>query len=163
MSVFGGAKNIIFDTLNVDIMEKYEGAFFPVFGLSATYYRLLSYKSKLGLGITTSYDGSVNAQLAVDHNELTIDNETVGDKLQLAIYPSYELVAGRLSLVLQPGFYLYRTYSKNMSPVFHQKIGIKYQLNSHFFAGIILRDYAFHVSDYIEWTMGYSFGNRHPE
>jgi hypothetical protein len=154
-SFFAGEKNVIFDSVNIDIMEKYEGVFFPVFGVSTTFNRQLSYKSKIGIGMTASYDGSVNAQIAVDNNELDVEGENFKDKLQLSIYPSYELVVNKMSLILQPAFYLYRKSTKNASPLFHQRIGLKYQFTDHFFAGITLRDYAFHVSDFIEWTVGY--------
>jgi hypothetical protein len=50
ISGFGGVKNLIFDSVNIDIIEKYEGAFFPVFGISAGYNRQVSYKSKIGMG-----------------------------------------------------------------------------------------------------------------
>jgi hypothetical protein len=97
----------------------------------------------------------VNAQLAVENNELEAEGVQLKDKLQLSIYPSYELVVNKMSLILQPAFYLYRKYTKEASPLFHQRIGLKYQFTDHFFAGIILRDYSFHVSDFIEWTFGY--------
>jgi len=157
LSGFGGTKNVIFDTVNIDILEKYEGVFFPVFGLSAGYNRQISYKSKIGFGMTISYDGSVNAQVAIEENELDpVDSQFI-DKVQLSIYPSYELVINSLSLVLQPAFYIYRKEFADQSPAFFQRIGLKYYLSDNLYMGVILRDYAFHVSDYIEWTIGYRF------
>lgn len=158
-SAFGGVKNVILDTLNIDIYEKYEGVYFPVFGLTGMYNRQISYMSKLGFGMTFSYDGSVNAQIAIDENELERVNGSLGDKIQVNIYPSYELVINKLSLVLQPAFYIYRRKFKNQSPSFHQRIGIKYNISDNYFVGIMLRDYAFHVSDYIEWTLGFRILN----
>jgi hypothetical protein len=155
ISGFGGVKNLIFDSVNIDIIEKYEGAFFPVFGISAGYNRQVSYKSKIGIGMTLSFDGSTNARAAVENNEIDPVDTPFPDKIQLSIYPSYELTINRLSLVLQPAFYLYRKKFSNQSPAFHQRIGLKYQLTDKVFAGIILRDYAFHVSDHLEWTLGY--------
>ena len=154
-SAFGGAKNVIFDSVNIDIREKYEGVFFPVFGISTTYNRQISYKSKIGAGMTFSYDGSVNAQIAVDNNELDPVDSPMSDKIQISIYPSYELVIDKLSVIIQPAFYIYRKNFKDQSPVFHQRIGIKYHISDNIFAGITLRDYSFHVSDFIEWTLGY--------
>jgi hypothetical protein len=155
ISGFGGVKNLIFDSVNIDIIEKYEGAFFPVFGISAGYNRQVSYKSKIGIGMTLSFDGSTNARAAVENNEIDPVDTPFSDKIQLSIYPSYELTINRLSLVLQPAFYLYRKNFSNQSPAFHQRIGLKYQLTDKVFAVIILRDYAFHVSDHLEWTLGY--------
>lgn len=157
LSGFGGTKNVIFDTVNIDVLEKYEGVFFPVFGLSAGYNRQISYKSNIGFGITVSYDGSVNAQVAIEENELDPVDSPFIDKVQLSIYPSYELVINKLSITLQPAFYIYRKEFANQSPAFFQRIGIKYYLSDNLYMGVILRDYAFHVSDYIEWTIGYRF------
>jgi hypothetical protein len=155
ISAFGGVKNLLFDSVNINIIEKYEGAFFPVFGVSSCYNRQISYMSKLGIGATLSYDGSTNAQAAVENNELDPVDAPFSDKIQLSIYPSYELTVNRISLVLQPAYYLYRKKFSNQSPAFHQRIGLKYQVTDKVFAGIILRDYAFHVSDHLEWTLGY--------
>jgi hypothetical protein len=155
VSAFGGAKNVIFDSVNVDIMEKYEGVYFPVFGVSTGYNRQISYMSKIGLGMTISYDGSVNAQIAIEENDLEMVNGPLRDKIQFSIYPSYELVVNKVSLILQPAFYLYRKKIKNQSPVFHQRIGLKYNISDNLFVGITLRDYAFHVSDFIEWNLGF--------
>ncbi len=154
-SAFGGTKNVIFDSINIDIIEKYEGLFFPVFGISTGYNRQISYMSKIGIGMTFSYDGSVNAQVAIDNNELDMVDGALSDKIQISIYPSYELVINKVSLILQPAFYIYRRKLKNQLPVFHQRIGFKYNLTDKVFVGITLRDYAFHVSDFIEWNIGF--------
>jgi hypothetical protein len=146
---------VIFDSVNIDIIEKYEGILFPVFGISTAYNRQISYTSKIGFGMTFSYDGSVNTQIAIEENELDPVDGPLTDKLQLSIYPSYELVVNKVSLVIQPAVYLYRKRIKNQSPAFHQRIGLKYHITDKVFVGITLRDYAFHVSDFIEWTIGY--------
>lgn len=155
VSTFVGAKNVIFDSVQIDIYEKYEGVTFPVWGLSTLYNRQISYKSKIGVGMTFSYDGSINAQVAVEEGELDPVDSPFHEKLELSIYPSYELVINRVSLVIQPAFYLYRKKLKKQSPVFHQRIGLKYYISNNTFVGITLRDYAFHVSDFVEWTVGF--------
>ena len=105
--------------------------------------------------MTVSYDGSADAQAAVEKNELETVNGPLRDKIQLSIYPSYELVMNKVSLILQPAFYLYRKKTKNQSPDFHQRIGLKYNISDYLFVGITLRDYSFHVSDFIEWNLGF--------
>lgn len=155
ISTFVGMKNVVFDSVNVDIIEKYEGVFFTVFGISTTYNRQISYKSKIGIGTTASYDGSVNAQVAIDDNELDPVDGPLKDKIQLSIYPSYELVLNKMSLVFLPSFYIYRKRLKNLSPFFYQRVGLKYQVTNKFFIGLNLRAYQFHVSDFIEWNVGY--------
>lgn len=160
VSVYGGIKNVIFDSVDIPVLEKYEGLYFPVLGISGTFNRQVSFKSKIGLGATLSYNGAVNAQAAVEHNELDAVDGKIMEKIMFSIYPSYELVVDRASLIVQPAFYLYRKKLANQSPVFHQRIGLKYYLTNKVFIGITLVDYKFHVSDFIEWTVGYRMRRR---
>ncbi|MDD3624000.1 MAG: acyloxyacyl hydrolase [Proteiniphilum sp.] len=155
VSTFIGGTNVIFDSVNVDIQEKYEGITFPVAGITTTFNWHLWRKSKIGIGMAFTYNGSVNAQVAVDNNELEVTDGLFSDKIQISIFPSYEFVVNRFSLILQPAFYLYRKKLLNQTPVFHQRIGLKYHFTKDFFVGITLRDYAFHVSDFVEWNVGY--------
>jgi len=155
LSIFGGAKNVIFERVNIDILEKYEGVHFPVLGLSTIFNRQISYKSKIGLGMSFSYNGSINGQIEIEEGEIERDNKIIKDKWQLSIYPSYEFVIHRVSVILQPAFYLYRQKTAHQSPIFHQRIGLKYHISKDFFISFILRDYDFHVSDFIEWHAGY--------
>ena len=155
ISAYAGLKNIIFDSANITLLEKYEGVYFPVFGLSTTFSRQISPKSKFGIGTTITYNGADNAQAAVEANELEAESGRFSDKILLSVYPSYELVINKVSVTLQPSFYLYRKKLLKQSPVFHQRIGMKYQITYRIFAGITLVDYKFHVSDFIEWNLGY--------
>lgn len=158
VSAFGGVKNVVYDSININIIKKYQGVYFPLFGITTMYNRQISYKSKFGIGMTFTFNGSVNAQVAVDNDQIILIDKPLGDKIQVSIYPSYELVINKLSLTLQPAFYLYRKKVKNQSPNFHQRVGVKYHFANNMFFGITLRDYAFHVADFIEWNIGYRFG-----
>lgn len=156
-TVYGGLKNMIFDSANIAILEKYEGVDFPVFGISTTFNRQISQKSKIGFGATLTYNGAVNAQVAIENNDLEAVKGKFSDKILLSIYPSYELVIYKAAITLQPAFYLYRKKLNNQSPAFHQRIGLKYHITDRIFVGITLVDYKFHVSDFIEWNIGYRF------
>lgn len=162
ISLFGGAQNVIYTGNDVDIITKYEGLNFPVFGMNNTISRAVSYKSKIGLGFSVGYNGALNAQFAVDNGELDEVDLPFGDHFTLSVYPSYELMIDRLSVIVQPGFYLYRKKTADLTPVFYQRIGMKYYFWKDYFAGISLRAYQFHVSDFIEWHVGrrIKFGNR---
>jgi len=155
VTIFGGLKNMVFDSANIDIKEKYEGAYFPVIGFTTAINRQISYKSKVGFGFALAYNSSLNAQVAIENNDLEAVAGPAGEKLQLSVFPSYELIINKLSIIIQPSFYVYRKKIENQSPVFHQRIGLKYHFTNRFFAGLTLVDYKFHVSDYIEWNLGY--------
>lgn len=153
-SAFAGMKNVIYDSLNVTLSERYKGMFFPVYGFSALFNRRISYASKIGIGMTINYNESVNAQVAVDNGQIVDIDGLLLNGFQVSIYPSYEICADKISLVLQPGFYVLRKASKNLSPAFHQRIMVKYHITDNIFAGITLRDYSLHA-DFVEWTVGY--------
>lgn len=161
LTVFGGGKNLLYDSLDVDLAAKWEGLDFPVFGVNAVYHRHLTYKTKVGFGLGLSYDGSIAAQIAVDEGELEAVPTPFGDKLQVNAFLSYELAIHRMAILLEPSFYLHRKATISQSPVFHQRIGVKYYFLDDVSLGITLRSYKFHVSDFVEWSVGYRFsGNK---
>lgn len=153
--IYFGLKNVIFDSLNVDLITKYEGAYFPIFGLSSSINRKVGRKNKFGIGFSISYDGSHDAQIAIAENDIKIINSPFSTKLQLSIFPSYELVIDKLSILIQPSFYVYRMKVRNQTLFFYQRVGIKYHITNSIYAGLRLRAYGFHESDFIEWNIGY--------
>jgi hypothetical protein len=154
-SIFGGAKNVIYKGNDVDTITKYKGVYYPIYGFTTVINRQVNYKSKLGVGMSLSYDGSYNSTVFVDNGELEPTEGFHGNKLSLSIFPSYELIINKLSVVIQPGFYVFRKHSSNKEPATYQRLGLHYQFGSNLFAGINLRAYNYHVSDFIEWTIGY--------
>lgn len=154
-SIFGGAKNVLYKGNDVDTITKYKGVYYPVYGFTTVLNRQVNYKSKLGAGLCLSYDGSYNSTVFVDNGELEPTEGFHGNKLSLSIFPSYELVLNKVSVVIQPGFYILRKHSANKEPATYQRLGIHYQIGSNLFAGLNLRAYNYHVSDFIEWTIGY--------
>jgi len=155
LSTFTGLKNIIYDSLNISLSERYEGENFTVFGISTLFNRQISYKSKIGVGFDISYDGSHQTQMAIDKGYTIVTAGKFTDNIHVSIYPSYELVVDKISVVLQLGFYVYRDNIENQSPFFYQRIGLKYNFYNNFYIGLNLRAYQFHVSDFIEWNIGY--------
>ena len=154
-SFFGGVKNVSYSGNNVDSLTKYKGIYYAVYGLSTVLNHQITYKSKIGIGLSLGYDGSYNSTILVENGKLESIDGSYGDKISLSIFPSYELVINRLSVVVQPGFYLFRKPSGNHTPATYQRLGLQYLINNKIFAGICLRAYDYHVSDYIEWTLGY--------
>jgi len=154
-SIFGGAKNVLYKGNDVDTIKKYKGVYYPIYGFTMVLNRQVSYKSKLGVGMCLSYDGSYNSTVFVDNGELEPTEGFHGNKLSISVFPSYELIINKLSVVIQPGFYVLRKHSANKEPAAYQRLGIHYQIGSNLFTGLNLRAYNYHVSDFIEWTIGY--------
>ena len=155
LSAYGGERNVSYLGTDVDQVTGMRGINYAVFGISNTLNRQIDYKSKIGIGLTMEYIGSQAAQIVVENGNLEELDMPFDRHLVLSIYPSYELVIDRLSLVIQPGFYLYRKKSVTMTPSFYQRIGAKYHFTKNVFFGISLRAYDFYKSDFIEWTIGH--------
>lgn len=154
--IYGGAENVIYKGNDVDIITRYEGVYFPVYGINNTFSRCVGYKSKIGAGFSVGYNGALNAQIAVENGDLDEVDLPFGNHIALSVYPSYELVVDRLSFLIQPGFYVYRKKIEELSPVFYQRIGVKYHFLKNYYLGINLRAYKYHISDFIEWNVGRS-------
>ena len=114
----------------------------------------MNYKSKIGIGFSVGYNGALNAQIAAEKGKLDEVDLPFGNHLTLSVYPSYELVIDRLALIFQPGLYLYRKETVELTPVFYQRIGIKYHFLKNYFLGLSLRAFKLHESDFIEWNIG---------
>ena len=155
ISGYGGARNVLYQGNGINQLNSMKGVNYAVYGISNTINRQISYKSKIGFGTTIEFNGSQNSQIVIEGGSLDAADLPFNRHLALSIYPSYELVVDKLSLVMQPGIYLYRMKTADMTPLFYQRIGIKYHLLKNTFIGINLRAYNFYESDFIEWTIGH--------
>jgi len=128
---------------------------FCTYGLSASVNRQISYKSKFGLGIMVNYWGFANSSITAEDGNLIAHPASFKDELELSIFPSYELIISRLSLVLQPGFYLYRSKYPYRTPAVYQRIGLKYNILENISFAVNMRVHSYSIADYLEWTIEY--------
>lgn len=162
-SFFTGWENEIYKSTDVDSVTKFYGATYPAFGISATFNRQISYKSKIGIGIMADYFGAANPIISVVDGILEDKHASFKEGFQLSIFPSYELVINRFSLVAQEGIYLYRAkYSFLRTPSVYQRLGFKYEVFKDFTIGAYIRMYNYNTSHFIEWTLGYRFHLKTP-
>ena len=143
---------------------------YGVFTLSTGVNRQISHKVKFGAGIDVGLDGSYNSYIKYE-NKQTVEkmNAGNGNKFAFGAYGSFELVVNKLSVIIQPGWYIYReewkipdsdpplgtSYPRRKPGGSYQRIGLKYHVFENVFAGINVRAYDFSVADYIEWNIGY--------
>lgn len=127
---------------------------FTVVSWVLLYQREISRRSKIGAGIDFTIDPSDNAHGVVVGDKGARYPTTFNEEAKLALVLSYELSIGKLLLVLQPGFYFYRT-THDPTPFFYQRIGVKYEIYKGLYAGAALRAVNFGQADWIEFTAGY--------
>ncbi len=158
ITTFGGVKNVIsVGSVQVNTQSGYRGIYFPIAGIRTTLNYQITRKTKLGVGLAMTYDGSTDATIIVDGGNMFLEDLPFSYGIRASIYSSYELVMGPFSMVFQPALYLYQKKTPNALPVFYQRIGLKYTLAHHVTFGFTLRAYRFQVSEFIEWNLGYQF------
>jgi len=135
--------------------KPYETVF--ALGVFGIYHRQLDYKSKIGAGIELGYIGLINPTYLTNDRGVYLSRKPDIRRFEISIFPSYELVIHKFSLLAEPGFYLYRNELIKYHPVFYQRVGLKYFFTDHLFASIHVRAHHFRYADLTEWTMGYKF------
>jgi hypothetical protein len=156
VSAIIGWRNQLYDGSDVDSITLRKGVYYSIYGISFDFNRQLSYKSKIGAGIMADYIGYANSSISAEDGKLIPHPSSFNNGLELSIYPSYELVMNRVSLVLQPGFYIYRTKYPECPPSFYQRIGLKYYMTDDISLSLNMRAHEWSIADFIEWTIGYS-------
>ncbi len=127
---------------------------FPVWNLVLLYQRQISKRSKIGGGIDFTIDPSDVPHSIVVGDKGATYPAPFSEQAKLAVLLSYELSIGRLSMILQPGFYFYRT-THDPTPFFYQRAGCRFEVYKGMFIGTSLRAVNFGQADWIEFTLGY--------
>ena len=154
-SAFTGWRNILYYGSDVDTLTQRKGVYYSCYGISAAYNYQVSHKSKFGFGVMADYLGYVNSSISSGNGKLVSHPASFSDGFEISIYPSYELVMNRASLVLQPGFYIYRANYPERTPFNYQRIGLKYHITNDISMGMYMRAHYWSIADFIEWTIGY--------
>lgn len=129
---------------------------YGILSFSTTFNRQISHKIKFGVGADISYNAAYGADTLMVNGVPEKAPFEVKDKMLIGIYPSFELVLGRLSMIAQPGFYVYKKDVGGFeSPSTYQRIGVKYHFWNHLVIGINIRAVNFSKADFIEWNIGY--------
>jgi hypothetical protein len=128
------------------------GQKFLVMALAGNIRKLITYKSKLGLGWDISYDASDYIMLEKKHIQVDRKISLVKTGISLA----YGLSIGKLSFDFNWGAYLYLNDLDVSDGMFYHKVGIKYDITPDLFADITLKTH-WGKADYIGWGIGYRF------
>ena len=157
LSAFTGFRNILYYGNDVDSLTQRRGVYYKCYGLAFSYNYQVSHKSKFGIGIMTDYLGYVNSTISSSDGRLVPNPASLKEGFEISIFPSYELVINRASVLLQPGFYLHRADYPEKTPATYQRIGLKYYITDNLNLGLNMRAHYWSIADFIEWNIGYSF------
>lgn len=144
------------DVTGADSLNKslFNGQDFTVYNVVLMYNRKISRLSKIGAGFDFTVDPADNANGIVHGDNNAVYPAPFNEKMKWAVLLSYELCLDKLSLLIQPGFYFYRT-THDPKPFFYQKIGVRYDVYKGIYTGVSLRAVNFGQADWIEFTFGY--------
>ncbi len=157
-SVFIGSHNVL-TTLPENFKDdRYNRRSYFVFGIDRRVLRRFNLKHSLGFGIGLGYNQYVGTNYKIFGRELCFYEINHSERFNLSAYISYEYRIHRLGIVLEPGIYLYKNKQDESRRLF-QRIGLRYNFNNGFFAGLNLRAANFSVAQYIEWTIGFATRN----
>ena len=121
---------------------------FPFVTLSWYVGKQLSPTNILNVGLDGFASWSVKEKIKFD-DEVEPGDEPDFKRVGLAV--GHELLFGRVSLLTQVGFYVYRPYKSDF-PIY-QRYGLKYYANDHWFGSIALKSH-YGVADNVEFTVG---------
>ncbi|MDO5759912.1 MAG: acyloxyacyl hydrolase [Bacteroidota bacterium] len=133
---------------------------YPIFGLQARFLRKFAINHAFGIGTDLSYNNSIgkNKKTYYYPNNYKDDLSSY-QHLTFSAFASYEYNIHRLSIMLEPGVYIYR-YKDSYLPQVFERINLRYQFNRGIFLQLGIRAYDFRKADYIEWGIGYQIKHR---
>lgn len=115
----------------------------------ANIMRSISYKSRIGLGLDASYDGTDEVIMYQKYNEKPDNNFQL---TKTGVEVVYELNMSKVSFIGNLGYYLSGIYKGDGK--IYEKIGIWYQLNNKFFGHLTLKAHAGRA-DFLTLGIGY--------
>ena len=117
--------------------------------------RRLNRKSNVLLGVEGFYDRSLLAML----RDTARRQDHLPDVKKAGVFVGHELLFGRLAFVAHLGVYCYSPYKS--SPVYYERLGLKYQFTNLLFGAIDLKAYRA-TADVIECKVGLRLAHQPP-
>ncbi len=135
---------------------------YPIAGFQARCLRKFAINHAFGIGLDLSYNSSIgkNEETYYYPNHYS-DKLSKYQHLTFSTFLSYEYNIYRLSLMLEPGVYIYR-YKDSYLPSMFERINLRYQFDKGIFVQLGIRAYDFRKADYIEWGLGYRIKHKQP-
>lgn len=130
-----------------DMSHQY-GESFIVMAAFANIMRRISYKSKFGLGLDLTYDGS--DELILERRYVTVTNNMQLTKF--GVNAAYELMIDRLSFLFNLGFYL--SGLERSEGEMYQRLTLRYFISNNLFANMVLSSHKGRA-EYLGFGLGY--------
>lgn len=124
---------------------------YPFFNFQLSMDKKVSFKSRIGLGIEYFHSLSLKEEIKNDRH---LEDGEKPDFKRAAVFVGHELEAGRISVVKQLGWYIYKPYE--VFEPFYVRAGLRYKITDHVLAGVTIKSHYFKAES-AEWSIGYRF------
>ncbi len=151
---FDGKKSVDLDVtaaFGYKDMRSEIGGRYVIFTTFANLLKPTTFKSKYGIGLDISYDGT-DEQLILKEYHDTIDNKI--KLVQTGLNLAYELNISKVSFIANLGIYLTSKYKGD--GIIYEKLALQYKISDHLFTSITLKAHAGRA-DFIVLGIGYKF------
>jgi hypothetical protein len=116
------------------------------------YYYALSPKYAFGSGIDFFYDPSLGPTKEYEEGEAAESS----DNYQVGIHLGARVRYGRMSVLLNGGYYVWANYLKYSS--IYSRLGLRYAITDNIMLNLTLKAH-YAIADYMEWGIGYRFNS----
>ena len=156
-SAFGGYYNELRELGQYEPKDerRYVRRNFYAFGLNTSLLKQISYKNSFGIGINLGYDDKADTKFEVYGSTILSTTAPFEKRLNITTFITYEYKMQDFSVLVDAGYYIYRTKSQNSTPNFFQRIGFRYKIIDNIFASVAIRASKFRLAHHIEWSLGY--------
>ncbi|WP_131667100.1 acyloxyacyl hydrolase [Chryseobacterium taiwanense] len=159
-SVFAGRKDAFYKGERRDEVKLYDGFDYSIYGAEAFYLRQYSAKSAYGIGVGITQDEEYNHSMYVSDSTVYQKKRFSKNQLLFSVIPTYRLMIGNLYVNVGAGYYVLKKTTKYDKTAFFQRIALQYQFTDRLFASFGINAYDFHVANYLEWKLGYTFSKK---
>jgi len=120
--------------------------------ITLDYLRQVNYKYRIGAGLDIFYSDRSNLRNRSDAS-------TFSKSYSFALTGSWEwALTEKLYIPIAIGFYVHRNLENDEREFFYERVGIRYRITDHFFAGVTIKAHG-GAADYFEWAVGYTLHN----
>ena len=156
LSLLGASEKRLYFTDRLSPGAKYRGITYGIGGLNLAWERRISRKSRIGAGLGALYHPAARSVVGLGEDVLEHSlNGAFPRGLQVGIYPSYELIFNRWSVVARAEYRLTRPQDSDAGGRFRQRLGLQYRLTDRWYLATLVNARQFSIADYVEWHVGY--------
>lgn len=120
--------------------------------LTIDYLRQVNYKYRIGAGLDIFYSDRSNLRNRSDASNFS-------KSYSYALTGTWEwALTEKIYIPIAIGFYLHRNEENDEREFYYERVGIRYRITDHFFAGVTIKAHG-GAADYFEWAVGYTIHN----